>query len=340
MATHNTTIKDIAQKLGLSTSTVSRAMNDRWEVKKETRELVLKTAEEMDYHSNPQAVFLATKRSNTIGLVVPELVNSFFSIISSGVQNILKEAGYCLLIMQSNESPEEESENILLLQHYNVDGIILSTTPNCEYNRTLYQKLIDDGLPLIFFNRVCNSIRAPKIIIDNMTLSYRVVNHLLKQGCKKIIHLAGPEGLTITDERKNGYLRALGEFNIPIDKSLIFPTGIFQNDGESAINRILDSGVRPDAIFSFNDPVAIGAMKALKKRGLKIPQDVAVAGFSESRSALIIEPNLTTVAQPLTEMGETAARLLLNKLQGKDIGTPTVVLDAKINIRESSLKNN
>lgn len=333
-----TTIKDIAQKLGLSSSTVSRALNDSWEIKQETKDLVLKTAQEMDYHSNPQAVFLATKRSNTIGLIVPELMNSFFPLVIRGVQKVLREAGFRLLIMQSNELPEEEKENLKYMQQYNVDGLIISTTPYCEYNSILYQKIIDDGIPIVFFNRVCNSVETPKVVIDNVLMSFTVVKHLLEQGCRNIIHLAGPPNLSISEDRKNGYLRALGFYDIPVNSEYIQPAGIFENDGYEAMSRILDKGIVPDAVFAFNDPVAIGAIKLLKKRGLRIPDDVAVAGFSQSQSALIIEPNLTTVEQPTEMMGKTAANLLLRILKAGDSDNTTIVLDCKLNVRDSTLK--
>lgn len=339
MTKRATTIKDIAQRLGLSSSTVSRALNDSWEIKQETKDLVLKTAEEMDYHSNLQAVSLATKRSNTIGLIVPELMNSFFPLVIRGVQRVLREAGIRLLIMQSNEMPEEENINIKYMQQYNVDGIIISTAPNCEYNSMLYQKMIDDGIPIVFFNRVCNSVEAPKVIIDNTKMSFNVVRHLLEQGCRNIVHLAGPPNLSISDERKNGYLRALGFYDIPVNSDYILPSGIFENDGYEAMQRVLDAGIVPDGVFAFNDPVAIGAIKVLKNRGLRIPQDVAVAGFSQSRAALIIEPNLTTVEQPTEKMGEIAANLLLRRLKNNIADNTTIILDAKLNIRESTLKN-
>lgn len=333
------TIKDIARELGISTSTVSRALSGSWDVKQETRELVRKMAEAMHYHPNPMAVGLITKKSRTIGLVVPELQNSFFSLIINGIQRILNEAGYQLLITQSDESAEIESRNLQLLKNNMVDGIIISTTANCEQNEELYKELLNDGVPLVFFNRVCSRIEAPKVVINNVKMSFWAVEHLIYSGYKRIAHLSGPDDLSLTRERKAGYAQALRKHGMPVDPTLIVKAGIYRQDGEEAMKRMLDAGVMPDAVFAFNDPVAIGAMQQIKKRGLRIPEDIAMVGFSESRSALIVEPNLTTIAQPLIEMGEIAAQFILRQANGESVGAPVVELDAKLNIRESSRRS-
>lgn len=333
------TIKDIARELGISTSTVSRALSGSWDVKQETRELVRKTAEAMHYHPNPMAVGLITKKSRTIGLVVPELQNSFFSLIINGIQRILNEAGYQLLITQSDESAEIESRNLQLLKNNMVDGIIISTTANCEQNEELYRELLNDGVPLVFFNRVCSRIEAPKVVINNVKMSFWAVEHLIYSGYKRIAHLSGPDDLSLTRERKAGYAQALRKHGMQVDPTLIVKAGIYRQDGEEAMKRLLDAGTMPDAVFAFNDPVAIGAMQQIKKRGLRIPEDIAMVGFSESRSALIVEPNLTTIAQPLIEMGEIAARFILRQANGESVGAPVVELDAKLNIRESSRRS-
>lgn len=335
----HTTIKDIARELGISTSTVSRALSGSWDVKEETRDLVRKTAETMHYHPNPMAVGLITKKSRTIGLVVPELQNSFFSIIINGIQRILNEAGYQLLITQSDESAEIENRNLQLLKNNMVDGIIISTTANSEQNVDLYNELINDGVPLVFFNRVCTKVEAPKIVINDVKMSFWAAEHLIYSGYKRIAHLSGPDDLSLTKERKAGYMQALRKHNMPINPDMIVRAGIYRQDGEEAMKRMLDAGIRPDAVFAFNDPVAIGAMREIKRRGLRIPDDIAMVGFSESRSALIVEPNLTTIAQPLIEMGEIAAQFILRQANGESVGAPVIELDAKLNIRESSRRD-
>ena len=304
------TIKDIAKKLGLSTSTVSRALSDSWEIKKETKELVIKTAAELNYHPNTQAKGLVTKKSYTIGIVVPELVTSFFPMIISGIQKILMHEGYQILITQSNESAETERTNLSLLEQHMVDGIIISTTSD-----------------------------TTKIIIDDKKMAYSAVAHLIGEGYRKIFHFAGPEKLDITKDRMNGYIEAMQDANLPISDSTIIHSGIFIRDGEQTMEDILSgNGEKPDAIFAFNDPVAIGAMKALKRHGLRIPYDVAFVGFSESDMATVVEPYLTSIEQPRVEIGEIAASCMLDKIRTNRLLNKKIVLDAKLNIRESSHK--
>ena len=316
------TIKDIAKKLGLSTSTVSRALSDSWEIKKETKELVIKTAAELNYHPNTQAKGLVTKKSYTIGIVVPELVTSFFPMIISGIQKILMHEGYQILITQSNESAETERTNLSLLEQHMVDGIIISTTSDSFVNSDMYQSLQDNGIPLVFFNRVPSNIDTTKIIIDDKKMAYSAVAHLIGEGY-----------------RMNGYIEAMQDANLPISDSTIIHSGIFIRDGEQTMEDILSgNGEKPDAIFAFNDPVAIGAMKALKRHGLRIPYDVAFVGFSESDMATVVEPYLTSIEQPRVEIGEIAASCMLDKIRTNRLLNKKIVLDAKLNIRESSHK--
>lgn len=335
----HTTIKDIAKKLGISTSTVSRALSDSWEIKKETRELVLKAAEELHYHPNPMAIGLVTKKSHTIGLCVPELVHSFFPRVIAGMQRTLSEAGYTILVTTSDESCEIEKKNLLLLKQNLVDGILISTTSDSYKNADLYEEILGSGTPIVFFNRVCSKINAPKVIIDDTKMAFTAVEHLILQGCKKIIHLAGPNDMDLTRSRSEGFLCAMNKYGYPVDESSIINTGIFIEDGAREMERLICAGQKPDAIFAFNDPVAIGAMKTAKKAGFAIPHDMAFVGFSESKSALIVEPELTSVAQPLSQMGEAAAKCMLDKINGRNASNPTIILEAQLNIRESSYRS-
>ncbi len=333
------TIKDIAKKLGVSTSTVSRALSDSWEIKKETRDLVLKAAAELNYHPNPMAIGLVTKKSHTIGLCVPELVHSFFPKIITGMQRALSEAGYTILITTSDESYETERKNLLLLKQNLVDGILISTTSESHRNAALYDEILGSGTPIVFFNRVCSKINAPKVIIDDTKMAHMAVEHLIRQGYGKIVHMAGPRDLDLTKLRMEGFLSAMKEFGRTVDESSVIDTGMFIDDGAREMEKLIRSGAKPDAIFAFNDPVAIGAMKTAKKFGLEIPRDIAFVGFSESKSALIVEPALTSVAQPLSQMGEVAAKCILDKINGRAETYPaTVVLEAALNVRESSVR--
>lgn len=331
------TIKDIAKALGISTSTVSRALSDAWDVKRETREQVLAMAKKLNYHPNLNAKNLQNKRTGAIGIIIPEFVSSFFPRVVMGIQEVLYEHNYHMFITQSNESRDQELANLHLLREHMVEGIIISTT-NEGGNEEAYKELIDSGMPLVFFNRCPKTLTAPKVMIDDCLMAEKAVEHLIATGRRNIIHLVGPVNLEVSASRAQGFANTLTRHGInPTGRSIA--AGIFIKDGERAIERILaEGGELPDAIFCFNDPVAIGAMKALKNAGVSIPQDVAIVGFSEGSMATVVEPQLTTVLQPMQEMGRRAAELLLSQLNATRRQAPqTVCLDATLNIRDSSV---
>lgn len=333
------TIKDIAKDLNISTSTVSRALADSWDVKPETRSRVLEAAQRLNYRPNILAKNLQHKSSGTIGVIIPEFVSSFFPKVILGIQDALNERGYRMLITQSNESHKEELENLHLLENSMVEGIIMSITREGS-NSDEYKRVIESGTPIAFFNRVCEDTLAPKVIINDRVMAFRAVEHLIQSGYKRIAHLAGPVKLPLTVERKAGYLDALKEYGYPIDESLIIEAGVLMEKGGIAMERLLHSSdPLPDAIFAFNDPVAIGAMKILKEHGLRIPSDIALVGFSEDALATIVEPQLTSILQPTYEMGRQVAVLLIEQIESdKPLKPKTVCLNAQLNIRASSLR--
>lgn len=331
------TIKDIAKALGISTSTVSRALSDAWDVKRETREQVLAMAKKLNYHPNLNAKNLQNKRTGAIGIIIPEFVSSFFPRVVMGIQEVLYEHNYHMFITQSNESRDQELANMHLLREHMVEGIIISTT-NEGGNEEAYKDLIDSGMPLVFFNRCPKTLAAPKVMIDDCLMAEKAVEHLIDTGRRNIIHLVGPVNLEVSASRAQGFANTLTRHGIDPTGRCI-PAGIFIKDGERAVERLLsEGGEMPDAIFCFNDPVAIGAMKALKNAGMRIPQDIAIVGFSEGSMATVVEPQLTTVLQPMQEMGRRAAELLLSQLKTARRQAPqTVCLDATLNIRDSSV---
>ncbi|MFR9652144.1 MAG: LacI family DNA-binding transcriptional regulator [Rikenellaceae bacterium] len=300
---------------------------------------MIKLAAELGYKPNPIALRLQNKRSRTIGIVVPEFINSFFTIIIIAVQEILDRNGYQLLITQSNESAETEARNIKMLQDSMVEGILISSSKQ-GHNVELYREVIDSGIPMVFFNRPCKDIATSKVVIDDFIMSFFATEHLIYSGRRDIAYLAGPETLELTADRKSGYIKALKKHGIAINNEIIVTTGILEQRGYEEMTKLLDKGVHIDAVFTINDPVAIGAMKAIKERNIKIPDQIAVVGFSESRSSTLIEPNLTSVSQPLPLMGMTATNLLLKEIESLSNGQPitheTIVLNAELNIRESS----
>lgn len=332
------TIKDVARNLNCSVSTISRAFNDKYDIRKETRDLILAKAKEMGYSPNPMAKSLLKQCSNQIGVVVPEFINSFFPEIIIGIQEVFIKKGYQVLIMQSNESYLNEVENVKAMEKNMVDGLILSLsleTQNVDY----YKELIKQGFPIVLFNRVSNQLDTHKVVIDDYKWAFFATEHLIYQGYKKIIHFSGPQSLSFSQNRIKGFVDAHKKHKLKIDASSILETGLMISDGERVMEQLINSGNLPDAIFAVNDPTAIGAMKMLKKYGYKIPGDVALVGFTETKLAELIDPPLTTVAQPTKEIGRTAALLLLEQIESKGIFIPqTVVLNGRLNVRESSVR--
>ena len=340
MTKQRTTIKDIAKALNLSTSTVSRALADRWDVNPETRKTVLELAEKLQYRPNPFSLSLKQKQSFSVGVIIPEFVNEFFPEVIMGIQSVLEPKGYQLLISQSNESADVELKNLKALETKMVDGFLVSITKETK-DMEYFKHLVDNHIPIIFFNRIGKDLPISHVIIDDYKWAFLAVEHLIEQGCKRIAHLAGPESLSISQNRLQGYTDALKKHGIAYDEKLIIPCGLMMETGIMGAMKIIEMAELPDGIFAIDDPVAIGAMKTLKKNGIKIPEDIAIAGFTESKMAMIIEPNLTTVEQPTYEMGKTAAKLLLEQMSSNnEVPQRIITLEAKLNIRESSLTKN
>jgi DNA-binding LacI/PurR family transcriptional regulator len=314
MKSHQITIKDIAKQLNLSKSTVSRALTGHPMVKEETRKLVLEFAEKSDYQKNSFAINLVTQKSNLIGILVPEFLSTYFPKVIIGAQNKISSEGYNLIIAQSNESYETEVSNARVMMANQVDGLLVSVTKetrNFEHLMAFKRK----GIPIVFYNRVCEDMDVPKVVVDDYDGAFRAVEHLIKIGKKRIAHLAGPDNLSISRRRLNGYYAALRKYNIPVDEELIISYDLTMEKVKIYINHLLNLPKPPDALFAINDPTAIEAMQVIKKRGLRIPEDIAVIGFSNDQLSELIEPSLTTIAQPVYKIGETAAELLLNLIK-------------------------
>ncbi|AWG22681.1 LacI family transcriptional regulator [Flavobacterium faecale] len=332
------TIKDIAKKLKISVSTVSRAFNDKADINATTKDLVLKTAKELGYRPNPIAKKLMQQRSYTIGIIVPEFVNAFFPKVIIGVQEIALKKGYQVLIAQSNECYETELKNIKTLEDSMVDGLIISLSSESK-NTEYYQDLIRSGFPIVFFNRVNNQLNCSKIVFNDYKWALFATEHLINEGYQNIVHLKGNEGISLSNERMRGFMDAHHKHKRIFDFAQIIPTGFTIKDGRRAALEIIKKGTIPDAIFAANDPVAIGAMQVFKENGFQIPNDIAFVGFTESQMATIIEPPLTSVSQPANEIGKAAAQILLEQIESKVKFKPrTITLNGELNIRASSIR--
>lgn len=339
MKGHQTTIIDIAKTLHLSKSTVSRALTGHPNVKAKTRERVLELAAQLDYQRNQLAISLLTNRTQIIGIMVPEFLSYFFPKVIIGAQEVLAEAGYNVVICHSNESYETEVTNTKLLLASRVDGILVSHTKetrNFEHFKIFERK----GIPVVFFNRIVDELSVSKVAVDDYEGAYRAVEHLIKTGKRRIAHLSGPESLLNSRSRLNGYRDALTHYQIPIDPTLIISYDLTLDKANIYVNHLLNLPQPPDALFAINDPTAIEALKVIKSRGLRIPDDIAVVGFSDDPISALIEPGLTTVAQPVDEIGRQAAQLLLHQLAAEDERPEPelVVLPTRLIVRGSTVE--
>jgi LacI family transcriptional regulator len=332
------TIKDIAKELNLAISTISRAFNDKYDIRTETRQLILDKAREMGYRPNPFARNLLQQKSMNIGIVIPEFIGSFFPEVIIGAQEVLFKHGYQALITQSNECCNTEIENVKLLEKNMVDGLIISLTHETE-DIGYYKELISSGLPIVFFNRVSDQIETSKVLFDDYKWAFFATEHLIYQGYKKIFHLAGPAHLSLSKNRILGFQNAHKKHRLDIPAGHIIPSDFMIEDGQRVAKEIIENGNIPDAIFAAGDLAAIGAMKVFKKNGYRIPEDIAFVGFSEQTLARHVDPPLTSVAQPTFEIGRTAAKLLVAQIENKGVFVPqTITLSGKLNIRSSSMR--
>jgi LacI family transcriptional regulator len=337
------TIKDIARELGISPSTVSRALKDHPDISPETKKAVNELAEKLNYQPNTVALNLRQSKTNTIGVIIPEIVHFFFSTVISGIEDVAYSAGYNVILAQSNESVEREKTDMKALFNSRVDGMLMSISRETT-NYDHIESILSRGVPIVFFDRVYNNPQLSKVLVDDFEGAKEATLHLIDQGCKRIAHLEGPPNLAISTQRLEGYTEALKQHNFPILKELIIPCPLGSlEEGKAATEKLLAMKNPPDAIFASNDPAAMGSMQAIKEKGFKIPQDVAVVGFSNWFFSSMMEPPLTSVDQPGFLMGQEAARLLIRHidLKEKDDAEPTPetkILKTHLIVRASSLK--
>ena len=340
------TIKDIARELGISPSTVSRALKDHPDISSKTKEAVNALAEKLNYQPNIVALNLRQKKTFTLGVIIPELVHFFFSTVISGIEDVAYQAGYSVILAQSNESYEREKTDIRALFNSRVDGLLMSISRETR-NFDHIESIIAKGVPVVFYDRSYNTTLCSNVIVDDYVGAKEAVNHLIDQGYRKIAFLEGSPGLVITNDRKRGYQDALREHNLEVKPAYVQEcvTGSLE-EGKRATKKLLSLPDPPDAIFAANDPMATGAMQSIKELGLRIPQDIGVVGFSNWSYGSLLEPSLTTVDQPGFEMGQEAARLLIRQIEladkDKDHDLPapeTKVLKTRLIVRDSSLKN-
>ena len=333
------TIYDLAKKLNISIATVSRALKDDPVVNKKTRKKIYDLAEEMGYRSNHFARNLRNQRTNTIGVIVPRLNSYFMSTVIAGIENVANSEGYTLIISQSSESAKKEMASVKTMFNNRVDGLLVSLAYDTE-DISHFDMLFRKNIPLIFFDRVMEHKNTTNILIDNRKAAYEATTHLIEQGCQRIVHITATLKRNTYVDRFKGYKQALAEHNIPFREEYVLINNLSQEAGISAAEAILAMDPLPDAVFVANDNCAVGCMVALKKAGIRIPHDIAFAGFNNDPVSTVIEPNLTTVDYPGYQMGEAAVRNLINHLNGVTniSSTNTILLRSELIVRESSLK--
>ena len=312
------TIKDLAKELNISPSTISRALKDHPDISPKTKEIVKALAEKLKYRPNHLAQGLRNSKTNTIGVIIPEFIHFFFSTIISGIEDVAYSKGYNVILCQSAETYQREVTNTKALWNSRVDGMLVSISKETtEY--THFQELLNEGLPMVFFDRVSKKLNASQVIVDDYDGAFNAVEHLISRGCKKIVHLAGPKNLEISKNRLNGYKDCLKKHKINFDENLVVwcPEGTYE-ESKRFTNVLLDKIDGIDGFFGCHDITALGAILAIKEKGINIPQEIKVIGFSDWQFSNLIEPRLTTVSQAGFEMGQAAATLLIDEIETDD----------------------
>jgi len=332
------TIKDIAQELGVSPSTVSRALKGHYEISEETRTAVEKLAKKLNYQPNSHALSLRSSKTHTIGVVIPEIVHFFFSTVISGIEQVAHSRGYNVIITQSNESYEREVANVNTLFYKRVDGMLISFSKE-TYDFAHVEALREQGVHVVFFDRNAGLDGYSSVIVDDFQGGYLATKHLLDQGYSKIAHIAGPQSLTIMQQRMNGYKQALADYGIALNEDLIVYEEDMSYDAGFNLTWSLIQKHKVDAIFAVWDMAALGAVKCIKEIGLDIPKDVGVVGFSNWQFTEFTDPSITTVEQPGFEIGAKAAEKLLNEIESDEYSQQLTTLETKLIVRQSSLRS-
>lgn len=330
------TIKDIANELGISKSTVSRALSgDSSNVKAETMKLITETAQRMGYQRNELAVSLRKQSSHNIGIIIPEIVTTFYMDFISHAQTILRKHGYNVLIATSNESAEQECINIEMMEKCMVDGILISVCDK-EKNIDVYRRVIGRGIPMVFFDRTLERGDASQVRLDDYIMSFFMVEQLIRSGSKRIVHISGPSHIRNGYERLRGYRDALEKFHIAYDKELVLPSALSADDGSRVMADFLDRNIPFDAVFGFTETALIGAKNIMQKRGMHVPADARICCMSGTALCTLVFPTITAVEQPVEQMASEACRLVMAHIADSAKGVEDIVLRGEIIDREST----
>ena len=338
---HQVTIKDIARRLKISVSTVSRALRGSTDISSETRRLVLSVAEELHYSPNPIALSLRDKKTRVIGVIVQEIANNYCSSVIAGIEDVAFKMGYNVLISQSHEKIHLEVLHTRLLASRRIDGLLI-TLSNETTNVDHLKEMIDKGIPVVMFDRVSDAMQTHKVVVDDYKGAFDATSHLIEQGYRRIAHLTISKELTITQNRLNGYLDALKAHKIPVKKEWIVYCDFDEAKMKNEVRKLVQSQRRPNAIFSSVERLSMACVKVLSDMQLKVPGDVALAGFADNPLSRYLQPSFTSVCQPTFAIGQNAAELLIELIESKKAEEKftTINLKTSLDIQASSTRKN
>ena len=339
MKKERATIHDIAKKLNITASTVSRALKDHPRISTETKKAVQKVAQKLNYQPNNIAAALRNGKSNILGIIVPWADRSFFSSIIRGIEEIANDSNYNVMICQTYEDPKKEISSVEALLNARVDGVLVSYGKN-TLNFDHFHKIKERGIPLILFDRSNDELEVSHVVIDDFLGAYKATEHLIQQGCKRIAHFTNTRKISIYKDRLRGYREALLANNLPYDESLVIESDLQLKDGRNSMQQLLKLKERPDAVFSASAYGILGALQVLKENGIKIPEEVALVGFANEPFTSFTEPSLSTVEQHSMRIGNAAAEIFLEEALDTDkkFIPQKIVLKPELIIRQSSLK--
>jgi len=331
---------DLARELGVSMTTVSRALSDHHSIGAATKQRVLKLAKKLNYQPNHLAAALRRGQSRLLGVVVPYIEGKFFPSVIQGIEQAASKAGFSVIVCQSHEDGQLERHNVETLLHAQVAGVLVSLASGTQQFQH-FDKVRARGIPLVFFDRAPTSEPANSVVLNDYEGALQAVNHLLDQGCRRIAHLAGPQHLNIYRQRYQGYLDALAARGLPVQEELINYSDVTVDEGVQAMHQLLALATPPDAVFGARDSGVLGALQVLRSKNIAIPQEIALVGFSNEGFTTITEPQLTSVDQRCEEMGTAAVRLFLELVAQPNAAfvQRQVVLQPELFIRGSSLKS-
>lgn len=333
------TIYDLAKALNISVATISRALKDDPVVSKKTKKRIIDLAEELGYRSNHFARNLRNRRTHMIGVIIPRVNSYFMSTVIAGIEKVTNEAGYNLIISQSSESAAREAQSVRAMFNNRVDGLLVSlaydTTDTTHFD--IFQR---KRIPFLFFDRVADDNHWTNVLIDNRKAGYEATAHLVAQGCRRIVHVTADSGSNVYKDRIRGYREALLDHALPFKERDVIRNSLSQDAGSEAASAVLRMRPLPDGVFVANDNAAVGCLLALKRSGVRVPEDIAIVGFNNDPVSTVVEPNLTTINYPGYEMGMVAARNLVHHLAGQSSidATNTILLKADLIVRGSSLR--